>query len=95
MSYSFKIRAATKAEAKEKVAIEMATIVQQQAVHAVDAELAMASANAFIDVIDGDESSDVVVSMSGSVSWIVDSHIITSAAVSVTAYLSAKEAPNN
>lgn len=92
MSYSFQIRAATKAEAKEKVAIQMATIVQQQAVHAVDVEQARAAANAFIDVIDGDENRDVVVSMNGSVSLSGDP-LITSAAVSVTAYLSAKEAP--
>jgi len=92
MSYSFQIRAATKADAKEKVAIQMAAIVQQQVVHAVDAEQARAAANAFIDVIDGDENRDVVVSMNGSVSWSGDS-LITSAAVSVTAYLSAKEAP--
>ena len=93
MSYSFQIRAATKAEAKEKVAIQMAAIVQQQVVHAVDADQACAAANAFIDVINGDENRDVVVSMNGSVSWSGDS-LITSAAVSVTAYLSAKEAPN-
>jgi hypothetical protein len=95
MSYSFSIRAATKAEAKEKISVQMATVVQQQPIHAVDAEQAKAAASAFIDVVAVDESRDVVVSMNGSVSWSgnPEQPNIGSASVGVSAYLAAKEAP--
>ena len=68
MSYSFGFRAATKAEAKQKVAAELDKVVTQQSVHAKDRDQAQAAANAFIDVLDDDDSKDVSVSMNGSLS---------------------------
>lgn len=97
MSYSFSLRAATKAEAKEKIAVQMATIVEQQPVHAKDVDQAKATANAFVDMLQDDESRDVMVHMNGSVGWTGDlgteSCLISSAGVGVSASLTTKEAP--
>lgn len=90
MSYSFNIRAATKDEAREKVAAELDKVVASQPIHAADSKQAMDAAASFIDVIRDDETQDILVSVSGSVSWTGDSEI-NSANVSVTAYLTAKQ----
>lgn len=97
MSYSFQIRAANKAEAKEKVALQLAAVVQQQVSHQVDVEQARAAANAFIDLVHDDESMDVSVSMNGSMGWRgtlgQEGCVFTSAGVGINAYLVPREAP--
>ena len=94
MSYSFNIRAATKAAAMLAVAAKMAEIVQSQPSHALDHAQAIAAAGAFVDVLPDDESKDVSVSVHGSVGWSgtfgVD-HVFTSASVGVSANLVTKE----
>lgn len=93
MSYSFSIRAASKAEAKDQVAAKMAGVVESQAVHAKDRDQAVAAASAFIDVLDDDESKDVTVSMNGYLSgnWAgSDLTSFTGASVSVSVGLTVK-----
>lgn len=90
MSYSFSVRAATKAEASEKVAAELASVVASQPVHEADSKQAQAAADGFIGVIRDDETQDILVSVSGSVSWSGASDI-NSASVNVNAYLAAKQ----
>lgn len=69
MSYSFSIRAATKADAKASVASKMAEVVQNQPTHAHDQPRVCACAAAFIDLLADDESKDIVVSVYGSLGW--------------------------
>jgi hypothetical protein len=70
MSYSFNVRAATKAEAKLKVAAELDKVVQQQPVHTTDRDQAMTVATAFVDMLaDAGENQDIVVSVNGWLSW--------------------------
>lgn len=94
MSYSFSFRAATKAEAKSKVAEELAKVVQAQPIHAVDQAQAQAAADAFIDILPEDASKDVQVSVNGSVGWCGTEAepSITYAGLGVTAGLREKEA---
>jgi hypothetical protein len=99
MSYSFNGRAATKTAAKEFVAAELAKVISSQPIHVRDRDQAQAAANAFIDLVEDDDTKDVSVSVNGSVGWNLSlapgaesSHPLTAAAVSVSAYLVAKEA---
>ena len=99
MSYSFQVRATNKAEAKAKIAAQMAIIVQNQPIHAKDELLANTAAGTFIDLLADDESQDVVVSMNGYVSWngmlAVDAVTVTAVGVGVNASLSSKEMPKS
>lgn len=98
MSYSFSIRAATKSEAKALVAGELDKVLAQQPVHAADRAPALAAAEAFIDVLTDNEtteadSQDIVVQVNGSVGWQhPDQSRLTAASVGVSAYLTQKEA---
>jgi hypothetical protein len=67
MSYSFTVRAATKAEAKNAVAAKLADVVRHQPAHAVDQDKAHAAACAFIDALANDATRDIHVGMYGSV----------------------------
>ena len=70
MSYSFTVRAATKAEAKLKVAVELDKVVEHQPVHATDRDQAMTVATAFVDMLaEAGEKQDIVVSVNGWLSW--------------------------
>lgn len=68
MSYSFKVRGATKAEALEAARAEMAKVVEQQPIHAVDREQALAAAELMLAVLPNDDTRDVAIALSGSVS---------------------------
>lgn len=89
MSYSFGVRGATKSEALEKVAAEMAKVVQNQPVHSEDEKLAQAAAAAFVGLLVDDLTQDVTVSMNGSI-WMSGTGI-RSASVNVVAAIAAKE----
>ena len=70
MSYSFNVTAASKEEAKEKIAAELDKVVLSQPVHAADREQAQAAASAFIDVLaDPADGEEIRVSVHGSVGW--------------------------
>ena len=93
MSYSFNIRAATKAQALTDVALKFDEVVAMQACHARDKGAALAAASAMVGLLDDDESRDVVVGMSGYLSgqWVGhDVASISCAAVSVNASLMPK-----
>lgn len=94
MSYSFNIRAATKAQALTDVALKFDEVVAMQACHARDKGAALAAASAMVGLLDDDdESRDVVVGMSGYLSgqWVGhDVASISCAAVSVNASLMSK-----
>lgn len=67
MSYSFTIRALTKAAAAAAVTEKMAEVAAAQQCHKRDEQQAVATAHAFIDLLDEDETREVSVSMSGSI----------------------------
>lgn len=69
MSYSFQIKAATKAEAKEAVAAKFDEVVASQSIHARDRAAVLANANTVIDLLDTNEAKDVSVSCNGCLSW--------------------------
>lgn len=69
MSYSFNIRAADKAAAKEAVAAKFDEIIGQQPIHARDRAAVLSNANAVIDLLADDDTQDVSVSCNGYVSW--------------------------
>jgi hypothetical protein len=89
MSYSFIVRAANKAEAKQLVSDELQKVVDAQPTHKADRAQAQAVAEAFIDVLEDDETKSVQVNVHGSVAWIgvTDDPSFTSASVGVTASL--------
>lgn len=90
MSYSMSIRAATKDEAKQKLADDFAKVVEAQPSHSFDQESALAVASQFIDLLPNDEEKDVSVTLSGSLSgeWEgSDIKSVKGVAVSVTAVL--------
>lgn len=91
MSYSFTVRAATKAEAKSKVADELAKVVEAQPVHAEDRPEAQAAADAFIDLIKEDETKELQVSVNGSLGW-NEPETFCSAGFGVSVYMQPKEA---
>lgn len=70
MSYSFGVKAATKAEAKAAVAVEFDKVVASQPTHATDKDAALAAAGAFIDMLtDPGEGQVISVNMHGSLGW--------------------------
>lgn len=90
MSYSFGVRATSKADAKQQVAAKFDETIAQQPIHAADREQAQAAAHAFIDALHDDEAKDVVASVSG---WISSQDgTVLGANVSVSANLVAREA---
>lgn len=87
MSYSFTVKAANKAEAKEKVDEAFSGIVAGQTVHKVDRDAAVAAAGAFIDMLgEPQENDEIQVMMNGSLSWSSE-NVYTGASVTVQAYL--------
>ena len=66
MSYSFQVRGATKAAVKLLVAAKLVEAVAAQACHERDQAQAQAAADAFIDLVVDDETKDIAVACSGS-----------------------------
>lgn len=91
MSYSFTVRAATKAIALQLVASNLDKVVADQPSHAADRDQALAAATAFVGMVADDESRDVVVSVNGWLSW-NNPGTFTGACVGVSASLANKEA---
>lgn len=69
MSYSFNVRGANKAAAKEAVAMKFAEVVAGQLVHEKDQAAVLSNAGAAIDLLADDDTKDVSVSCNGYVSW--------------------------
>lgn len=89
MSYSFAVKAASKAEAKQLVAAELDSVLASQPIHEADRQSAEAAAGAFIDLLRDDDGLDVLVSVHGSV-YVPDAGL-QSASVGVSAQLVARE----
>jgi len=90
MSYSFTVRAASKAEAKDKVTADLDKVVAAQPDHAKDRDASQAAAHAFIDMLVDDATRDVVVAVNGWLSW-AQTGAYSGACVGVTASLSSRE----
>jgi hypothetical protein len=93
MSYSFSVAAATKADAKQKIADSFDNVVASQPSHAADRVAAVAAGGAMVDVLkDPADDHEIHVSMHGSLSWQHDAAdgVFTSASVGVSAALRAK-----
>ena len=93
MSYSFSVRAASKAEAKTLVKEKFLQACASQACHERDKVQALAVADSFIDLLTDDDSKDVGVSMNGSLTgqWTgFDVTRIEGSSVSVNAYLATR-----
>lgn len=90
MSYSFSVRGKNKADAKQQIVQQLASVVQSQPMHAKDAPQAQAAAFAFVDTLPDDPNKDVTASVSGYLSWSGDSSApdIQTANFSITAALS-------
>jgi hypothetical protein len=86
MSYSFSVRAATKAEAMERVEKEFEQVVANQPVHAADKDVASAAAQELIGVLADDETKTVDVAVNGSI-WALESGV-KQVNVSISAQLS-------
>lgn len=87
MSYSFQVRAGTKAEAKQAVVSQFDAIVANQPVHEVDRDAAAAAATAFIDMLgEPQDGATVNVSVNGYLTWREEGDY-TSANVTVSASL--------
>jgi hypothetical protein len=69
MSYSFNVKAANKAAAKEAMAAKFDEIVGQQPIHARDRAAALANAGTVIDLLADDDTKDITVSCNGYLSW--------------------------
>jgi hypothetical protein len=69
MSYSFSVRAATKDEAIAKVGEEFEKVVNAQPIHAKDRDAVETAAENIVAVLKNDDTRDVTVSVSGSLSW--------------------------
>jgi len=84
MSYSFSVRAASKAEAVTAAEQKFDTVVEGQPIHAKDRKAAMTAVQNVVDVLHDDTSRDINVAVSGYVSW-GENEEISTASVSVTA----------
>ncbi len=96
MSYSFSARGATKVDVTAKISAELDKVVASQPIHSADRAQAQAAAEAFLAIIpDSAGDKDFCVSVSGSVGWSgmagTADQVLTSAGVSVSAYMIAKE----
>lgn len=69
MSYSFTVRAATKAAAKEAVAAAFEEMVSVQPIHARDKDAALANAGAVIDLLTDDDPREIAVAVNGYLGW--------------------------
>jgi hypothetical protein len=92
MSYSFRVRAATKAAAKAEIEAEFDRVLEAQPVHQADLPAARAAAVAYVDVLaePGDDQ-DVTVDVSGYVSWQAEGQF-TGSRVEVRAQIGPKAA---
>lgn len=81
MSYSFGITAATKEEAKQRVAEEFEKTIAMFPIHARDKTAVLANAAAIIDQLADDDTRDITVTVSGYLSWSVHCDNVEDAAV--------------
>lgn len=92
MSYSFSVRAPTKAKAKEEIEANLKQVVKNQEMHSRDFAAAQAAAFAFVDVLADEPDREIHVSVYGSLSWHGDGDTakVRAVNVSVSAKLESK-----
>jgi|HubBroStandDraft_6_1064221.scaffolds.fasta_scaffold00056_5 hypothetical protein len=91
MSYSFSVRAATRAQVGDRVCEELDKVVAAQPIHSADSGPVLNAASSFLDLLPApSDRQDYYISISGSVGW-TNNNVITAASVSVSASLVAKE----
>lgn len=95
MSYSISVKGGTKAEALHNVRMQFREILHGQPIHTKDHDQAVAAAEAMINVLADDDTKEVRVQISGSLSWQGDTgkERISSANVSASAGLWDKNPP--
>lgn len=95
MSYSFNVKAATKAEVLEQAKAKMAEVVQAQPIHARDQEQAIATSETMLGLIaDPADGEEVSVYVSGTLGWRGDMaapEAIISAGVNVSVSVHTKQ----
>jgi hypothetical protein len=70
MSYSFSVTAASKAEAKQKIADSFDNVVKNQPSHAADRDAAVSAGGAFVDLLEHPaDGQEIHISMHGSLGW--------------------------
>ncbi len=70
MSYSFSITAGTKADAKQKIAVQFDNVIYNQPSHKTDRDAAVACGQAFVGTLaEPHEGDEIYVSMNGSLGW--------------------------
>ncbi len=69
MTYSFHVQASTKAAARIAVAEKFDEVVAAQPIHARDKAAALTNANAVIDLLMDDDTTEISVSVNGYVGW--------------------------
>ncbi len=75
MSYSFKVKAGNRKEAKELVAAKLQEVVKAQPTHENDIDVAQTAVGTILDIVeDPAEDQVLVVSVSGSLSWKEEDH---------------------
>ena len=67
MSYSFSVKAATKAELGTKIQEELAKVVASQPIHAADTGQALTAAWSIFSLLPDDPARDITASISGSI----------------------------
>ena len=68
MSYSFSVKAATKAELGEKIQEELAKVAASQPIHQADTGQALNTAWSIFSLLQDDQARDITASVSGSIS---------------------------
>ncbi len=97
MSYSFRVKAASKSEAKAAFTEAFNQMVQQQSTHKADRDAQIAHAHNLVDLVrDPDENSEIVIDANGSIGWRGNSDAepldLSSAAGTVSVYQMPKTA---
>jgi hypothetical protein len=95
VSYSFTVRAATKAAVLALVVAQLDQVQAQQPQHEFGRVPAESAATAFVNILPDDPNLDVVVSVNGSIGWRGTwgaDHSITAAGFGVYARLEPREA---
>lgn len=89
MSFSFTVKAATKALVKEKVASELDSVVRDQPSHSQDRPLIQSACEAYVDLLSDDDEKDIELRCNGSLSgtWVANEVTnLSGANLSVSAY---------
>lgn len=90
MSYSINVRKATKDDALAALREDLDKMAAAQPIHEKDKDIALATAEAMVELLMTDGTHDVLVSVNGYLGWATNNDIIT-ADVHATASLVARQ----